>query len=119
MKLPKHDPLDVPATREQINQWRAEQERKPITVFGYTFDADPDSIARLGLAIRAHFWAIDTPLRWQLANNETVDLDSEVSRRVWDALERELYLRQGGLHVLTQEFKRAGVTVRELKEWKP
>lgn len=119
MRLPKHDPLAVPASREQINEWRAAQERRPITVLGYTFDADPQSMARLRLAVSAHFWAAGTPLRWTLANNETVELDEEMSGRIFHALERELYLRQCGLHVLALEFKKSGVTLRELNDWKP
>lgn len=118
-RLPKHDPLDVPATRAEINEWRYQKERAQVQVDYYTYDADPESLRRMWLVATFHNWDA-APVEWKLANNDTlVFTKKERFDRVRALLEKATYENMKAVHEAAQRFKQQGATKRQLKDWKP
>ncbi|MFS1522773.1 DUF4376 domain-containing protein [Microbulbifer sp. 2304DJ12-6] len=116
-KLPEYDPLNVPASREQINTWRRTQEEAPLFVGGFQLDVDQDSLHRLQL--RIHNWEqIGTAnVAWMTADNHQVWLTKDDLGKLYAHAMTEKARRSSVLHDTAQQFKRDGVTLRQLREW--
>ncbi|MEW5251057.1 DUF4376 domain-containing protein [Microbulbifer sp. 2201CG32-9] len=117
-RLPEYDPLDVPATRQQVNDWRRDQEEAPLLVDGFFLDVDRESLHRMELRLN-HWDQMGTAsVAWMTAENHQLWLAQNDLRKLYDNALVEKSRRSAALHKAAQQFKRDGATLRQLREWK-
>lgn len=122
------DPLDNPASIDEINTRHREIEVMPVDVYGTLMDANERSEARIKDAIAAFD---DLPLElgvieevngikvilWKDATNSTTPLDKVTLVLVGKELVKQRAIRGTRLFKQLQVFKTNGVTIRQLREW--
>jgi len=117
-RLPKYDPLDVPASKEDINRLRDELEVAPVTVLGHYIDFDEKSEKRMVDAIALWDELGEEVLAWTMADNSEVQLSKPQLEDILVAARIARGTRALALHQRAKQFKAQGGTLRDLQDWR-
>lgn len=117
--LPTHDPLNVPATHEQINAMRDLLEGAPVYVGEILIDIDERSEKRLQDAIE--LWddlEVET-LDWTMGDNSVIAVTKEDLIYLLNEAKIARGVRALQLHNITRQMKASGTTtLRDLENLK-
>lgn len=127
-----HDPMDIAATREKINETHRELEISPVSVFGEPFDCDERSEVRMRDAIA--FWdsrpleagvfeereingEIQKVIIWTKGDNTLVDLTREQLQAIFYEMLAQRALRGAILFASLRRFKdNPNTTLRDIND---
>lgn len=116
--LPTHDPLAIPATREQVNAIRDILEGAPVTVDGQLIDIDERSEKRLQDAIELWDDLETETLEWTMGDNTTVAVTKADLVYLLGEAKVARGRRAMSLHTEARAFKQSpGTTLRDLATW--
>lgn len=105
------------AKRREINAWRAQQESQQFTIEwgGRTWNAGPDSLARLSPVVMASKSGIArTALTWGDANNQQVKLSMQALEELAAEMARAIVDRNDEIYQRQRKMKNTLVTLDNL-----
>lgn len=126
-QLPKYDPLDVPASVDQINIMRNKLEQSPIVANGYSVDCEPVSEERMRSTVT--YWD-DLPetegvvegtgsnrvIFWRLADNTVASFNRETLADLLSEMVKNRAIRSSILFTSAGRFKdNPNTTIREIQ----
>lgn len=121
------DPLDRPATNEEVKQKHLELEQSPIEVFGVLLDCDERSELRMRDAISTWderplqpgmFEEVngETVIYWTLGNNQVVPINKPTLQSFYAEMLKQRAIRGANLYRRYRQIKSDGCTIRELMD---
>jgi Domain of unknown function (DUF4376) len=118
-QLPQHDPLNVPATRQQINNLRDELEAAQVVVNGVPVDIHERAEKRIQDAIDMWDALGQATLSWTMGDNSEVPLDKQGLIDLLASAKQARALRGLSIHVSAKVFKgNSQTSLRDLENWK-
>lgn len=118
----KDDPLDKPVSSKAVNEWRCNEEKKPIEVDGVLYDFDAVSRERMRVCVQC-WYDIEKhgpkeifegkKIIWLSSDNKEVRMSYAELRDLELELTRLHALRMANLHVRSRVLKR-GAKLRDL-----
>lgn len=128
--LPHHDPLNVIASREQINARHAELEAAPIQVFDFMIDCDERSERRMrntlerwddlellpGVVELVEINGVPTKvINWTMADNSVEQLTKSMLENVFEEMLRKRTQRAAVLFAKSKSLKsNSATTLRDI-----
>lgn len=133
--LPKHDPLNRPATKEEIQNLLLKFEQSPIDVGGFLIDCDARSERLMSEALSTWNFRpvepgwfedinvagdISRVIYWKLADNKKHPFSLEELTGIFSEMKFARTIRSQSLWAACQRFKTAGVNLRyaqDIENW--